>query len=146
MAITGVDPCFIDTDVLLAACDESREAHTRSLELLEDGLSGKRSLFASGQVLREFLVVATRPVDANGLGMKAADALANLAEFVRCVRLLDETEAVSWDLRDLVRKHGLRGKRIHDANIAATLRAHGLQHLATNNPSDFKIFSGIAVI
>ncbi len=45
MAITGADPCFIDTNVLLAACDESREAHRRSLELLEDGLSGKRSLF-----------------------------------------------------------------------------------------------------
>ena len=103
--MTDVETIFVDTNVLLAACDESRDGHDRSLQFLENGLAGKQSLFASGQVFREFLVVATRPIEANGLGLDPGDALANLAEFSRCVRLLGETEAVSRRLRDLVRRY-----------------------------------------
>ena len=60
---------FLDTNILLAACDEGRRKSAACKELLESGLSGEQSLFASGQVLREFLVVATRPVEVNGLGL-----------------------------------------------------------------------------
>ncbi len=137
------EECFVDSNVLLAGCDESRDFHSRAVRLLEEGLSGKRSLFASGQVVREFLVVATRPVEANGLGMGPGDALSNVAEFSRCVRLLEEGDAVNQRLRELVRKHRLRGKRIHDANIVATMVAHGLTRLATANEADFKTFRDV---
>ena len=143
--MTAVETCFLDTNVLLSACDESRPAHERSSRLLEEALAGRRSLYASGQVFREFLVVATRPVEANGLGMSAGDALANVTEFSRCIRLLDETEEVSRRLRNLVRQHKLQGKRIHDANIAATLLAHGLDRLVTDNPADYKVFTQITI-
>lgn len=37
------------------------------------------------------------------------------------------------------------GKRIHDANLVATMRAHGLVRLRTNNAGDFAPFKGIKV-
>lgn len=136
---------FIDTNILLAACDASREAHPVCLNLLEGGLSGEWSLFASGQIFREFLVVATRPVEVNGLGMSPTDALANVAELSRCLRLLEETASVSRRLRELVRRHNLQGKRIHDTNIVATMIEHGLKRIVTSNPDDFRLFAELVV-
>lgn len=46
------------------------------------------------QVIREYLVVATRPVIANGLGMLLGDALENVREFRKTIRLLPEERPV----------------------------------------------------
>jgi len=66
---------FVDTNVLLAATDRSRHTHQESVQFLEKGVTGEVRLFTCGQVLREYLVVATRPVDVNGLGIKADQAV-----------------------------------------------------------------------
>lgn len=54
---------FIDTNVLLAATTPARPEHARVLALLTAGFADG-SLFLSGQVLREYLSVATRRVTA----------------------------------------------------------------------------------
>ena len=136
---------FVDTNVLLAATDASRREHDRSLALLDRAMAGELSLYASGQVFREYLVVATRPVEANGLGLDSTEALANVEEFSRCVGLLEETAEVSRELRKLLGRHALRGKRLHDANIVATMLAHGVKRLATDNNADFETFPEIRI-
>lgn len=137
--------CFVDTNVLLAATDESRSHYTAALAFLEAGVAGEQRLFASGQIFREYLVVATRPVEANGLGLTPSAALANIREFKGCVQRLDENMDVAERLLSLVSAHRLKGKRIHDANIVATMRVHGLARIRTNNPDDFAPFEGIEV-
>jgi len=134
---------FLDTNILLAACIEGRNKSTACRNLLEQGLTGERSLFTNGQVIREFLVVATRPVEVNGLGLTPKSALANVAEFKRCVRVLDETGDTSIQLEGLIERHRLKGKRIHDANLVATMQTHGLNQLATLNTADFRIFKTV---
>jgi len=137
--------CFVDTNVLLASTDTGRLHHRAAVAFLEEGLSGRQRIFGSGQVFREYLVVATRPVEVNGLGLTTAAALANLSEFQRCVQILDENPDVAALLSALVKAHRLKGKRIHDANIVATMRAHGLIRIRTDNPADFKAFKDIEV-
>ena len=61
------DTLFVDTNVLLTATDESRPLHREATRLLTGEVIQGLSLAASGQVLREYLVVATRPADVNGL-------------------------------------------------------------------------------
>ncbi len=146
MATAGGSERFVDTNVLLAACDESRPTHEACQALFAAGLAGEASLYASGQIFREFLVVATRPIESNGLGMDPADALGNLDEFSRCIHLLDDTGAVSRRLRELTRQHKLRGKRIHDANLVATMLENGMSKLVTDNPGDFETFPEIAIL
>jgi predicted nucleic acid-binding protein len=90
-------------------------------------------------------VVATRPTEANGLGLDLAKALANVEEFSRCVGLLEETAEVSRELRLLLGRHVISGKRIHDAHIVATMLVHGLKQLATDNVTDFEVFPEIRV-
>lgn len=46
----------------------------------------------------------------------------------------------------MVKKHDLKGKRIHDANLVAVMRTYGLSHLKTWNPKDFLPFVGLVMI
>lgn len=128
---------FVDTNVLLSATDESRACHRLARALIGQGGASGIHGATSGQILREYLVVATRPVGENGLGMSSVDALSNIEQFARRLALCDETESVSKRLRSLVRTHGLTGKSIHDANVVATMAAHGIRNLVTENPGDF---------
>ena len=100
---------FVDTNVLLTATDESRALHSRAVQLLAGSVRQDLSLVASGQVVREYLVVATRPIERNGLGLSVLDAEANVNEFLRRLELYDETEEVSLRLRQLAITHSLRG-------------------------------------
>ena len=140
MALTVGDLLFIDTNVLLTATDESRPNHEAARRLIARAHGRALHLAANGQVLREYLVVATRPVAVNGLGLDSRDAIGNLSEFLRFVRLYDETEAVAHRLRQL------RGKRYHDANIVATMTVHGIHALVTENAHDFAPFADIEVL
>ncbi len=54
--------------------------------------------------------------------------------------MLKEDDAVLAELLELVQKHDVKGKQVHDANIVATMRANGIDRLATLNAADFKRF------
>ena len=100
-------------------------------------------LAVSGQVLREYPGVATRPIGANGLGLDTRDAIGNVTAFLRYVTLYDETEGVAEKLRRIGLKQDVRGKRFHDANIVATMSVHGIRTLVSDNLKDFASFVDI---
>ena len=139
------DIAFLDTNVLLAATDEGRRVHTAAvsvfLKLTGDGIH----LAISGQVIREYLVAATCPVEQNGLGLRLDDALGNVAEFRSRTIFLEETHQVADDLIKLIGSAGIHGKRIHDMNIVATMLSHGVGTLITFNPGDFSGVDDIEV-
>ena len=39
--------------------------------------------------------------------------------------------------------NGARGKQVHDANLVATMLAHGIRRLLTFNLADFQRFAGL---
>jgi predicted nucleic acid-binding protein len=104
-------------------------------------LESQVRLCISAQVAREYLVVATRPVEVNGLGLAAADALANLREFRKALRLLPEERPVLPALLSLLDEVPCRGRRIHDAHLVATAIVHRLRNIVTLNGEDFAPFS-----
>ena len=136
---------FVDTNILLSATDRSRALHGACLNVLSEIPRAGAHLVVNAQVLREYLVVSTRPVDVNGLGLTAAQSLDNVAAFKERMNLLNENDRVHESLMGLVRRHKLKGKRIHDANIVATMAAHGIERLITADVKDYKIFKGIMV-
>ena len=146
MTMVG-ETLFVDTNVFLSATDRSRSNHDHARDLLRGGIDGGYHLALSGQVIREYLVVATRPVDVNGLGLSTGLALQNIDVFARPPFVFcDETEAVSQRLRELVQANELVGKRIHDANIVATMIEEGIRRLITTNVADFSSFDAIEVV
>lgn len=108
--------------------------------------AGNVSLYLNGQVLREYLVVATRKDSENGLGMKPEEALSNITEFRKCIHFLDETSGVIQRLLEMVGQHQLKGKMIHDASIAATMIDNGLVQVLTINGKDFEKFKEVKVV
>lgn len=134
---------FVDTNVLLSATDSARPDHGAARAVFERAVGAGVHLAISGQVLREYLVVATRPAAANGLGMPPSDAVRNAGIFQHRTILLEETEAVVDRLRVLVEHQSLKGTRIHDANLSAVMRVHGISQIVTQNASDFDPFAEV---
>jgi predicted nucleic acid-binding protein len=93
-------------------------------------------LHISPQICREFLVVLTRqPV--SGRTFTPAEALAALSVWTTGCLILEEGEAVLLECLDMVGRFDVRGKQVHDCNIVATMKVHGVPTLATRNPADF---------
>ena len=137
---------FLDTNILLTATTPSRKAHESALEVLGRWPEQGAKLCLSGQVKREYLVVATRPTAHNGLGLTLPQALDNIeAIMVRC-RLLEETKAVAQRLKALALQTKTSGKQLHDANLVATALVHGVTVILTENAEDFERFSGLIEI
>src|SRR5699024_4874745 len=140
MTIRAGDRLLVDTNVLLGATDQSHDQHADALRLIGETRQRGVHLIASGQVLREYLVVATRPQEQNGLGLTPRFALDNVAQFSRRIALVDETTNIARALQQLVDRFSLSGKRIHDANLVATMEVHGIALLITENERDFQAF------
>ena len=102
------DRAMLDTNVLLAATDERRAEHRDALTVFNDWAAGPTDLCTSGQVLREYLAVATRPTTHNGLGMTMPDALRNVRAFRGRTTLLAEDATVSDRLLGLLAEAGAR--------------------------------------
>lgn len=139
--MTDDNVVLVDTNVLLSATAPLRPLHRSALAVLNDWPNEGTILATSSQVLREYLAVATRPVEANGLGLGVEDALSNVTAFRGRMRFLVESEAV-WDrLHALIASYGCKGKQIHDANLVATALTSGVARLVTANVGDFKRFA-----
>jgi predicted nucleic acid-binding protein len=137
---TAADLVLVDTNILIAATDEGRDDHPKALSVLTDWPAAGTTLYTSGQILREYLAVVTRPTDANGLGLSQPDALTNVMTFQRRLRFIPETDKTHRRLLTLLGDVPCTGKQIHDANVVATALAHGVTAIATLNLADFARF------
>ncbi len=141
----AADSLLVDTNILLTATSPSRRLHRQALEVLDEWPSRVR-LCTSGQILREYLVVATRPEEDNGLGLEQEEALANVRAFLERMRFLDEGRAVHERLRGILLEVDCAGKQIHDANVVATAQSHAVGSVLTQNADDFRRFAHLVEV
>jgi predicted nucleic acid-binding protein len=141
MATMADKAVLVDTNVLLMATARQRRLYRAAIEVVDTWPNLKVRLLTCGQILREYLVVATRPVDVNGLGLDPSAALENVAAFAARMRFLDEGRKVAQRLEVLVRDFDCRGKQIHDANLIAVALVHQANAVVTANPADFRRFA-----
>lgn len=137
----AADPVFIDTNVLVFATFDQAPWHAASRKALEDLYAAGAILWVSRQVLRECLVQLTRPQPFGTI--PHAEGLAAVEEFTAQFSVANETEAVSMQLRELVRDHCVCGKQVHDANIVATMIVEKIPELLTWNTKDFARFGSL---
>jgi predicted nucleic acid-binding protein len=134
------DRVMLDTNVFLAATDEGRAEHRDALTVVNDWAAGDTTLCTSGQILREYLAVATRPVKKNGLGLTPPDALGNVRAIRERTTFLAEDSKVADRLLGLLADVECGGKQVHDANVVATMLVHGIGTVVTMNLNDFARF------
>lgn len=89
------------------------------------------------QAIYEYWVVATRPVDKNGLGHSIEMAVRDLAKFDADFEILLDTADIFSEWRQLVADRRVLGKPAHDARLVAAMIQHNVTHLLTFNAPDF---------
>jgi predicted nucleic acid-binding protein len=137
---------LIDTSALLRTLQVRHpqyEVIARALELLPQ--QGRR-LHVVPQNLVELWVVATRPVEQNGLGLTPAQAAMELQRIRGMFVLLPETSAIYPAWEALVTQHAVSGKPSHDARLVAAMQVHGLTAILTFDKTGFSRFPGIEVV
>lgn len=140
MATRVADRAILDTNVLLAATDEARAEHGSAIVALDEWPASGMTLYTSGQIMREYLAVATRPVPHNGLGLERSAAAGNVRALRLRLRLLAESAKVGERLLELIDEIDCTGKQVHDANVVATMLVHGIDTIVTRNVADFARF------
>jgi predicted nucleic acid-binding protein len=78
----------------------------------------------------------------SGRVFSPAEALAALSVWTAGCLILEEGEAVLLECLDMVRRFDVHSKQVHDCNIVATMKVHGVRTLATRNPGDFSRYGG----
>ncbi|MDJ0675565.1 MAG: PIN domain-containing protein [Calothrix sp. MO_167.B42] len=137
---------LVDTNILLRTIQETHPMHESSVQAVKSLLVQEETLCIIPQNLIEFWVVATRPVEVNGLGLSVADALQELEQMKNFFVLLPDTASIFTAWETLIRKYKIIGKPSHDARLVAAMIAHNLTYLLTFNINDFKRFSEINAI
>ena len=128
---------FIDTNLLVAYMNVDVPEHLNARSILDQALQEAEPPRISRQVLREYLAVVTRPQSWSA-PVAMTDALVDLDRLTRAFDILEDGPTVTETLISLCREVPVGGRQIHDANIVATMLAHGERRLLTFNTADFR--------
>jgi predicted nucleic acid-binding protein len=137
---------LVDTNVLLRSAQPSHSLHQSAVASVANLRLANEALCLVPQVLYEYWVVATRPVDENGLGMSARETEVDLAKLMQRFRFFRDERAIFEPWHKLVVQHQVLGKNGHDARLVAAMQRHSLTHILTFNGDHFKRYPGITVL
>lgn len=137
---------LLDTNVVLRFCNPDDLQHHLATEAISCLLNQADESFLTAQVLIELWVVATRPVEVNGLGWTTEKTRNIIDELLNRFPLIEESPQIFSNWLDLVTTNKVMGKRTHDARLIAVMLANRITHLLTFNPSDFAVKSSITVV
>ena len=131
----------VDTNVLVHSSITASPDHAKARDAIAR-LAADERLAVLGQILREFLSVTTGP-QPWARSATLAEATGNIDGFIHRFTLLHDGPAVWETLMALTRSFVFGGKQVHDANIVATMLAHGETRLLTFNGADFRRFGSV---
>jgi predicted nucleic acid-binding protein len=137
---------LVDTNVLLRAAQRESPEHGIATGAIASLEARGEMLCLATQVLVEFWVVATRPVEVNGLGWPTDLVKLEIEWLLSHFPLLQgQTDTITHWLR-LVAAHDIKGKRAHDVKLVALMLANDVTHLLTFNIDDFKALPDITLV
>jgi predicted nucleic acid-binding protein len=136
---------FVASSILLYALCSFFEQHAAAQRALRLAAGGGWELCTSTQVVRECLVVATGKLQTR-LSGSVERTVAALGVAMDGISLLPEKASDLNTLQLLVAQYDIRGKRIHDANLANVAIENGVDALLTNNPDHFSAFDSLVRI
>jgi predicted nucleic acid-binding protein len=145
MAISAVDPVFLDTNILVYANVASAPWHKETQARLNQLWDAGHPLWISRQVLREYLAVLTRP-QTFSQPQPTAVVAERVRFFAKRFQVAEESDLVTENLLALVTTLEVKGKQVHDANIVAAMQAYGITHLLTHNSDDFKRYAHLITV
>jgi predicted nucleic acid-binding protein len=137
---------LVDTNVLLRWSQPQLPEHPLAFAAVDTLQRRGEGVFLTPQNLVEFWNVATRPALSNGLGLSPAEADRDVQRLEHVFPLLPDIPAIHAEWRQLVVAVIVQGRQVHDARLAAVMRAHGIAHILTFNTADFVRYPGITAV
>ena len=144
MAMTDAEyprSIFIDTNILIYANLAESPFHESAVAKVTSLDAAGTELWISRQILREYLAAMSRPGNLTA-PLPLTDLVRDVRYFESRFRIAEDSALVTAELLDLLEQF-LGGKQVHDANIVATLRVHGIPRLLTHNVRDFNRFDKV---
>jgi predicted nucleic acid-binding protein len=80
------------------------------------------------------------------LGLTIEETEYEVRKFKRLFTFYDDEPNLFAEWENLVTKHQVLGKNVHDARLVAAMIHHQITHLLTFNAKDFKRFSEIILV
>ena len=130
---------FVDTNVLVYASQKQSKFHLQAATHLDQARQAGQELWIIRQVLREYLSVVTRPQPGQA-PLSMSLAINDVQTFERTFNVAEDGSNVSHELTELLAQVPTGGRQVHDANLVATMLAHGLTRLLIFNVADFRRF------
>ncbi|MGO9256912.1 MAG: type II toxin-antitoxin system VapC family toxin [Bryobacteraceae bacterium] len=137
---------LIDTGTLLRTLQPLHPQRETARAAIKALTARGRDLHIVPQNLVELWVVATRPVERNGLGMAPDTVAMELTRIKSMFDLLPETPAICPAWERLVIEYRVFGKPAHDARLVAAMQVHGLTSILTFDGTGFSRYAGIEVV
>jgi predicted nucleic acid-binding protein len=137
---------LLDTNVLLRWVQHAAPEHAMAVAAVTELRRQGEQVCITPQNVIEFWSVATRPTNVNGLAMSPARANQEMRDLETLFTFLPDIPAIYGEWRDLVTAVGVSGRQVHDARLVAVMRAHGITHLLTFNPTDIRRYRGTTVV
>ncbi len=145
MTIGAADPIFVDTNILVFAGAISAPLHALARQAIFSLEVAGVELWISRQVLREYLATLTRP-QTYAAPRAVPFLVSDVRSFERRFHVAEDRPEVTSHPLSLLEQIPLGGKQIHDANIVATMQAHGIRRLLTHNTADFARYTGLITV
>ncbi len=136
---------MVDTNILIYANSANVQFNKEARKTLLKLLQNNYVLCISRQIIREFLVYATR-YNFENEKVDSKIILNRIFENLEQYHIVNENDKVTYNLKHLIDDYNLSGKKIHDANIVATMQAYNITKLLTHNIKDFERFNNIIEI
>lgn len=136
---------LLDTNILLRLGSTSHSQYAEVSDSVELLKSKGHSLVILPQVLYEYWVVATRPLEQNGRALSPQQVAADTDTLCLLFTLLPDEHEIYPIWNELVRKNQVIGKSAHDARLVAAMMHHQIRAILTFNKRDFARFTSIAV-
>jgi predicted nucleic acid-binding protein len=137
---------LVDTNVLLRSAQPSHPLCLQATHAVSKMIRQRDSVFFCPQNIAEFWNVATRTVDANGLGFSLEEALREVENIEMLLTLLPDIPAIYIAWKETVSRHKVQGVKVHDARLVAIMKVYAVESILTFNDADFKRYSEITAI
>ncbi|MFO5494689.1 MAG: type II toxin-antitoxin system VapC family toxin [Cuspidothrix sp.] len=137
---------LVDTNILLRLVQRNDPLNPVIRNVVRKLRNNGNILLITPQNCAEFWNVATRPATKNGFGLTPKDADRQLRLIERIFPLLSDIPPVYPEWRRLVVKFGVSGVQVHDARLAATMKANNITYILTFNTGDFIRYTSEGII
>lgn len=138
----------MDTNILVHSIDSEDLLYQEAVDAIDILQEYQVPCYVVPQNLTEFLSVYSRPVEKNGMGHTAAEALREIKRIKQLFRLLKGRPEIEiyeeWER--LINTYGVEGRQVYDTRLVANMLVYDLTHILTFDYEDFDYYEGITAV